>query len=129
MVQVVHYDLQGDEGEQEAIDWSLDGYECYDLTMSNAYDADCDWVASAQVRGVQHHSSTQEQPWIEPLIDGSYHQVVLDSGADLSGTANTSGQAVRMLDAQGGLMANFGSRSITLDVGQAYVEKCSTPLM
>ena len=120
---VVHYDLQGDEGEQEAIDWSLDGYECYDLTMSNAYDADCDWVASAQVRGVQHHSSTQEQPWIEPLIDGSYHQVVLDSGADLSGTANTSGQAVRMLDAQGGLMANFGSRSITLDVGQAYVEE------
>ena len=131
---VVHYDLQGDEGEQEAIDWSLDGYECYDLTMSDAYDADCDWVASAQVRGVQHHSSAQEQPCIEPLIDGSYHQVVLDSGADLSvmprawleagyGTANTSGQAVRMLDAQGGLMANFGSRSITLDLGQAYVEE------
>ena len=31
---IVHYDLQGDEGEQEAIDWSLDGCECCDLTMS-----------------------------------------------------------------------------------------------
>ena len=68
------------------------------------------------------------------LVEGSFHQVVLDSGADLSvmprvwleagvGIRNEGGPSVRMMDAQGGIMPNFGSRCVTLDLGQACVQE------
>ncbi|OLP98193.1 hypothetical protein AK812_SmicGene19338 [Symbiodinium microadriaticum] len=39
------------------------------------------------------------------------------------GSENTSGPVVRMMDAQGGLMANLGSRRVTMDLGQACVQE------
>ena len=120
---VQHFDMCMSDEEQEA-------YECYDLTMFDAYEADREWVEHDQVRGVQ----TNQTSAVQALVEGSYYQVVLDSGADLSvmpkswleagyGTASTSGMAVRMMDAQGGVMPNFGSRTITLDLGQACFQE------
>ena len=127
---VQHFDMYMSDEEQEVIECPLNAYECYDLTMFDAYEADREWVEHDRVRGVQ----TNQTSAVQALVKGSYYQVVLDSGADLSvmpkswleagyGTASTSGMAVRMMDAQGGVMPNFGSRTITLDLGQACFQE------
>ena len=124
------YDLCMDDGEQEVIECPLSAYEVHDLTMFDAYKADQDWVSSAQVRGVKQRN----RACASSLVEGSFHQVVLDSGADLSvmprawleagvGVRNEGGLSVRMMDAQGGIMPNFGSRCVTLDLGQACVQE------
>ena len=127
---VQHYDLHMNDGEQEVIECPLSACEVHDLTMFDAYEADQAWVSSAQVRGVKQHA----QASASSLVEGSFHQVVLDSGADLSvmprawleagvGTRNEGGPSVRMMDAQGGIMQNFGSRFVTLDLGQACAQE------
>ena len=77
---VQHFEIHSDDDEPEVIDWSFEGYECHDLTMFDAYETEFEWMLDAQVRGVEQQNREQEQPW----VDGSYHQIVLDSGADLS---------------------------------------------
>ena len=127
---VQSYDLFADEDQHEVIDYPVGEYEVFDMTMHDAYEADLEWVVDAQVRGIRQPSSAVASS----LVDGSYHQVVLDSGADLSvmprawleagiGVESTGGPTVRMVDAQGGIMPNLGSRCVTLDLGQACVQE------
>ena len=126
---VHYYDLSVDDEQEEVIEYPVGDYEVFDMTMRDAYEADLEWVVDAQVRGIRQPSRAASS-----LIDGSFHQVVLDSGADLSvmprawleagiGAKTSGGPTVRMVDAQGGIMPNLGTRCVTVDLGQACVQE------
>ena len=121
-----YFDMSEFDRDEEILDCALDGYEAHDLTMFDALDSDVSWVEEAKVRGIQVPTKA---PPVE-LSPGDVHEVVRDSGADVSATPRswmlsqvgelTDGKSVRMLDAQGRLMANHGSKNIVLDFETQY---------
>ena len=125
---VQYFDMSEFDRDEEVLDCALDGYEVHDLTMFDALDGDVSWVEEAKVRGIQVPTKA---PPVE-LSPGDVHEVVLDSGADVSVMPRswmlsqvgelTDGKSVRMLDAQGRLMANHGSKNIVLDFGPACIQ-------
>ena len=126
-----------EQDDDEVIDYDCASYTVYDMTTTDAYPEDFDWV----VRGVHGHIPEAPVLWER---DPNVCEVVLDSGADVSvmpvawldhGFGSVAHGQVRMQDAQGNSMPCQGSRLITLDLGpicvqeQFYASAVSTPLM
>ena len=126
-----------EQDDDEVIDYSHETYTVFDMTTTDSYPNDLEWV----VRGVKDHAPQATASWES---DPNFCEIVLDSGADVSvmpvewlehGFGSVGHGQVRMQDAQGHTMPCKGSRVITLDLGpicvqeQFYASAVSTPLM